>query len=89
MIISDKTVRSDIMETYEDKLETVKNLVSQIPGKLSITLDGWTPRNVLPFLAIRWMPNGSINPSYSTSNTLRGNTAGGNRAVSSKTVWNV
>lgn len=53
VLISDKTVRADIIEKYEEKLETVKDLVTTIPGKLSISLDGWTSRNVLPFFAIR------------------------------------
>ncbi|KAJ6640352.1 Zinc finger BED domain-containing protein RICESLEEPER 2 [Pseudolycoriella hygida] len=52
-LITDKTVKADILETYEAKLEDLKVLLSQIPGKLSISLDGWTSRNILPFLAIR------------------------------------
>lgn len=52
-LISDKTVRADIMANYEEKLETVKDIVARIPGKLSISLDGWTARNVLPFFTIR------------------------------------
>lgn len=52
-LISDKTVKADIMETYLEKLENVKTLLCQNAGKLSISLDGWTSRNVLPFLAIR------------------------------------
>lgn len=52
-VISDKTVRADIIETYEEKFSELKDLLAQIPGKMSITLDGWTSRNVLPFLAIR------------------------------------
>lgn len=53
VLISDKTVRADIMKKYEEKLETVKNLATGIPGKLSISCDGWTSRNILPFFAIR------------------------------------
>lgn len=53
VLISDKTVRADIIETYEEKLNVVKDLVSQIPGKISISHDGWTSRNILPFMAIR------------------------------------
>lgn len=52
-LISDKTVKDDIMETYLEKLEHVKRLLSQVSGKISISQDGWTSRNVLPFLAIR------------------------------------
>lgn len=52
-LISDKTVKDDIMETYLEKLEDVKTLLSQAPGKLSFSHDGWTSRNVLPFMAIR------------------------------------
>lgn len=52
-VISDKTVRADIVEIYEEKFEEVKGFLAQITGKVSISLDGWTSRNVLPFLAIR------------------------------------
>lgn len=52
-LITDKTVRSDIMTTYHEKFLELKTRVSEITGKISITIDGWTSRNVLPFLAIR------------------------------------
>lgn len=41
-IISDKAVRSDILSTYQEKLENIKDQVSHILGKISITIDGWT-----------------------------------------------
>ncbi|KAJ6636741.1 PiggyBac transposable element-derived protein 2, partial [Pseudolycoriella hygida] len=52
-LISDKTVRADIIATYEEMLGELKASLCKIPGKISISLDGWTSRNILPFLAIR------------------------------------
>jgi len=52
-LITDKTVKADIIETYAEKLEIVKDLVARIPGKMSISIDGWTSRNILPFFVIR------------------------------------
>lgn len=52
-LVSAKTIKADIMATYNEKFEDVKKLVSEIPGKLSTSLDGWTSGNVLPFFAIR------------------------------------
>jgi hypothetical protein len=57
--ISDKTVRADIMADFEKKFEEMKSTIESIPGKISITMDGWTSKNSLPFLAIRghWLDN--------------------------------
>lgn len=52
-LISDKTVRRDLMSKYLEKVEEVKLLISQVPGKFSFTVDGWTSKNIHPFMAIR------------------------------------
>lgn len=51
--ISDKTVRADVMAAYEEKLNNLKAMVAEIPGKISITMDGWSSKNSLSFLGIR------------------------------------
>lgn len=52
-LYSDKTVRSDLMDTFNEKFTELKEKLKSVPGKMSITMDGWTSRNILPFLAIR------------------------------------
>lgn len=52
-LISDKTVQADILLTFGEKMEVLKNRLPEIPGAISITMDGWTSRNVLSFVAIR------------------------------------
>lgn len=52
-LMSDKTVREDVMATYRDKVEEIKRHLKGVPGKISITMDMWSSKNVLPFLAIR------------------------------------
>lgn len=52
-LISDKTVKRDLMAKYLEKVEEIKLLISQAPGKFSFTVDGWTSKNVHPFMAIR------------------------------------
>lgn len=51
--ISDKTVHADLMNTFEIKFMQMKNEVNAVPGKISITLDLWTSKNFLSFMAIR------------------------------------
>ncbi len=51
--ISDKTVHADLMTTFEIKFMQMKNEVNAVPGKISITLDLWTSKNFLSFMAIR------------------------------------
>lgn len=51
--ISDKTVRADIIADYEVKFNELKTKMGTVPGKISITMDGWTSKNSLAFLAIR------------------------------------
>lgn len=54
-LISDKTVRADITaDRNQVKLEELKTKMSSIPGKISTTMDGWTSKNILSFLAIRF-----------------------------------
>ncbi|KAJ6639118.1 Zinc finger BED domain-containing protein RICESLEEPER 2, partial [Pseudolycoriella hygida] len=52
-VVSDVKVKSDVMAAYKDKLEELKREVANVPGKISITLDAWTSKNALAFLAIR------------------------------------
>lgn len=52
-VISDKTVKSDLLAEYAHKLNVLKTEVAAVPGKISITMDAWTSKNVLSFLAIR------------------------------------
>lgn len=52
-IVSDKTIKADELAEYLLKFDELKKQVAQVPGKISITMDGWTSKNSLPFLAIR------------------------------------
>lgn len=52
-LYSDKTMRSDLMDTFKEKFNELKEKVKTIPGKIAVTMDGWTSKNILPFLAIR------------------------------------
>lgn len=52
-LYTDKTMRADLLSTFAEKFNDLKVQVSEIPGKMAITMDGWTSKNVLPFLAIR------------------------------------
>lgn len=52
-IVSDKTIRADLLKEYEKKFNDLKHEIIEIPGKISITLDGWTSKNFLAFVAIR------------------------------------
>ncbi len=52
-LISDKTVRRDLMAKYIQKVEEIKLIISKVPGRFSFTVDGWTSKNVHPFMAIR------------------------------------
>lgn len=49
----DKTIKADELAYYLTKHEELKKEVAKIPGKISITMDGWTSKNSLPFMAIR------------------------------------
>ncbi|KAJ6648390.1 putative AC transposase, partial [Pseudolycoriella hygida] len=53
VLYSDKTMRADLIDTFNEKLNELKVRLSQIPGKLAVTMDGWTSKNMLSFLAIR------------------------------------
>lgn len=52
-LISDKTVKRDLMAKYLEKVEELKILISEVPGKFSFTVDAWTSKNIHPFMAIR------------------------------------
>lgn len=51
--ISRETVKRDIMKKYEQLVEDIKLKLKKSPAKFSFTVDAWTSKNVLPFLAIR------------------------------------
>ncbi|KAJ6642912.1 putative AC transposase, partial [Pseudolycoriella hygida] len=51
--ISKETVKRDIMKKFGEKVELIKLKLAKVCGKFSITLDAWTSKNGLPFLAIR------------------------------------
>lgn len=48
-----ETVKRDIMKKFDELAQEIKLKLSKSPGKFSFTLDAWTSKNVLPFLAIR------------------------------------
>lgn len=52
-LISDKTMRADVMAAYYDQIEEIKSQLKEVPGKISITLDCWSSKNILSFLVIR------------------------------------
>lgn len=52
-VISDKTVKADLMEEFNLKINELKTELANVPGKISITMDAWTSKNSLAFLAIR------------------------------------
>ncbi|KAJ6605043.1 putative AC transposase [Pseudolycoriella hygida] len=52
-VISESTVKRDIMEMFASKLEKIKAFLKKAPGKYSFSLDARTSKNALPFMAIR------------------------------------
>lgn len=52
-LMTRNTVKADIMATYWEKIEKIKTELKTIPGKMSVSLDIWTSKNVIPFLVIR------------------------------------
>ncbi len=51
--ISSSTVKRDIIEKFEEKVKNMVAYLKKVPGKISFTIDAWTSKNVLPFIAIR------------------------------------
>lgn len=51
--VSDKTIKRDTMAAFSLEFEKTKLRMKEVPGKISFTMDGWTSRNVLAFVAIR------------------------------------
>lgn len=51
--ISSQTVKRDIIEKFEKKVKEVKAALKNAPGKISFTIDAWTSKNIVPFMAIR------------------------------------
>lgn len=52
-IMSDKTIKADELAEFLKKFDELKRTIAAVPGKISITMDGWTSKNSFPFLAIR------------------------------------
>lgn len=52
-LVSDTTIRSDLQVAYDTKFSEMKATVAAIPGKISLTMDGWSAKNLSPFIAIR------------------------------------
>ncbi|KAJ6640072.1 putative AC transposase, partial [Pseudolycoriella hygida] len=48
-----KTVKADELSEFLKKFDELKAEIAEVPGKISLTMDGWTSKNLLPFLAIR------------------------------------
>lgn len=51
--VSDKTIKRDMMKAFLSELEKNKSHLNAAPGKILFTIDGWSSKNVLSFLAIR------------------------------------
>lgn len=51
--ISAETVKRDIMKLFNEKVEEIKSTLNKVPGKLSFTIDAWTSKNFIAFMAIR------------------------------------
>lgn len=51
--VSDKTIKRDMMTAFSHELEKNKSRINDVPGKISFTIDGWSSKNVLSFVAIR------------------------------------
>lgn len=51
--VGNQTVKRDIMEMFATKVEEIKAKLKKATGKFSFTLDAWTSKNMLPFMAIR------------------------------------
>ncbi|KAJ6646911.1 putative AC transposase, partial [Pseudolycoriella hygida] len=52
-IYSDKTIKKDELTEYLTKFDELKEEIAKVSGKISITMDSWTSKNWIPFLAIR------------------------------------
>lgn len=51
--ISSSTVKRDVIKKFQEKVKVMIAYLKKIPGKISFTIDAWTSKNVLPFVAIR------------------------------------
>lgn len=51
--ISSSTVKRDIIKKFEEKVKVMTAHLKKVPGKISFTIDAWTSKNFLPFMAIR------------------------------------
>lgn len=52
-VVSDKTIKADLMAEFESKIKELITEIATVPGKISITMDACTSKNSLAFLAIR------------------------------------
>jgi hypothetical protein len=51
-IFSADTIRNNIFKSFNENLIFIKNLLQEVPGQISFTLDSWTSKNQVPFLGI-------------------------------------
>lgn len=51
--MSDQTVKRDIMKLFEERVAVIKSILSKVSSKFSFTIDAWTSKNVIAFMAIR------------------------------------
>lgn len=51
--ISKETVKRDIMKKFAEEVEVIILKLGKFSGRFSFTLDAWTSKNMLPFMAIR------------------------------------
>lgn len=58
-VVSDQTIKADVMAAYLQKIEEIKQTLKGVPGKIAITMDIWTSKNWFAFLVIRahWISN--------------------------------
>lgn len=65
-LYSDKTMRADLIETFDKKFDELKERLSKIPGKMAITMNGRQriSCHFLQFEHIGWMKSGMINLSF-------------------------
>jgi|SRR5215471_16880971 len=50
--VSADTISNNILNAFKHEKSQIKKKLQDAPGKISLTLDGWTSRNQIPFLGI-------------------------------------
>jgi predicted PP-loop superfamily ATPase len=49
---SGDTVQASLMKQYNESLFFLKEMLTSVPGKISLTMDAWSASDMRPFLAI-------------------------------------